>query len=271
MSKFEDLVPPGTDAIWRELRALRQEVAELRSARSTEATSVSAGMFTVDKDGGFRVLDRDNGNLCFYAGLGYDKTTGESIDQTTVFWERNDGSRWLGVDWWPTTGEQVGTWRDRDHHALIQDDRLGEGFDRPWLPIYGTHQFEGVATEGTVFQYRSLPVTAITTEQTLWEARIPLVSHPRLDMFGTWGSSTGSSNVTYRLEVGTDTVGTWSTTGTELRSDRGSGGTGVEGGFDMSAWLWFVDVRVRLLVTATGTGNAACEVLSAYMRGTPPP
>lgn len=264
MTKFEDLTPAGNDWIVRELKALRAEVEELRAARSNEATTISAGRFVVDRDGGFRVLDKDTNQVVFYAGVG--DTTGKSI----VFWNRGDNTRFLGVDYHAPGNEQVGSWRDRNNSVvLVRDDWQGSGLDRPWLVVPGTHQFEGVSTEGQVFQYRSLPIAAVTTEQILWEGYIPLLTHPRIDMVGTWGSATGSSNVTYTLEVRGNNVGTWSTTGTELRTNRGSGGVGSLGGFDISASINFTDVRVVLKCIATGTGNVACEVYSCYLRGTP--
>lgn len=271
MSKFEDLVPPGADALWRELRKLREEIAELRAARSNEATSVSAGMFTVDKDGGFRVFDQETGVSTFYAGAGTDSETGEPTGMTTVYWNRNDGSRFLDVGHFLETGEQVGVWRDRAHNEMISDDRGGIGLSRPWIPIPGSYQYVTVSGAGTVYSYPSLPVTAITSEQMLWEARIPLVSHPYIDVYGTWGSATGSSNTTYRLEVGGNTVGTWSTTGTELRTGRGSGGIGTSGGFNMTDSFNTTAPAVRLFAQSSGTGNVACEVASCYMRGSPPP
>lgn len=259
MSKFEDLTPAGNDWMVRELKALRAEVEELRAARSNEAASISAGLFVVDKDGGFRVVDKDTGEVIFFAGLG-------TLGSTTVFWHRADDSQFLGVDVFTATQEQVGTWRDSSGHVVISDDRLGTGLDRPWLTVPGTHQFE-TATAGVVFDYRTLPIAQLTTAKVIWEGRIPLVSHPRIEMYGTWGSASGSSSVTYTLEVGSDTVGTWSTTGTQLITQRGSGAFG----FDISDNINFSDLRVRLSCVASGTGTVACEVVSCYLRGTPAP
>ena len=272
MSKFDDLMPPGTDEMWRELRRLRGEVEELRAARSTEATTVSAGMFVVDKDGGFRVIDRDTGEITFYAGLGYSSSTGEPTGKTTVFWNRGDGSRWLGVDHFLETLEQYGAWRDRGGLEVISDDRLGWGLNRPWMSVYGTHQFEGVNTEGTVFQYRSLPIAQVAAETMLWEGRIPLLVHPRVEWHGTWGSSTGSSSCTYRGYVADELVGTWTTTGTELRNGRASEAAGfpVPEQYQSPA-LAYSDVRMHITCEATGTGNVACEVAGAYLRGSPVP
>lgn len=271
MSKFEDLMPPGTDALWREIRRLRDEVTELRAARSNEAATVSAGMFTVDKEGGFRVFDQETGFSAFYAGAGTDAETGESTGQTTVYWNRNDGSRFLDIAHFLETGEQVGVWRDRDHNEIVSDDRSGIGLSRPWLPIPGSYQFVSLGAAGSVVQYTSLPVSSITSEQVLWEARIPMVTHPYIDVYGVWGSASGSSNTTYRLEVGGETAGTWSTTGTELRANRASGGIGQTGGFNISSFFNFTGTLVRVLAQSSGTGNVACDVLSCYLRGSPPP
>lgn len=268
MSKFDDLVPAGTDALWREIRDLRATVEELQSARSNEATTVSAGVFVVDKAGGFRVFDQETGVSTFYAGAGTDSDTGEPTGQTTVYWNRNDGTRFLDIGHFLETGEQVGTWRDHNHTGLIQDDRQGIGLDRPWLSFYGTHQFEGVSTEGTVYQYRALPIAQVASETVLWEGRIPLMLHPRVELHGTWGSSTGSSNCTYRAYVADEFVGSWTTTGTELRNGRASGAFGFEVPMQ---YFSFSDVRVHLTCQAAGTGNVACQVRGAYMRGSPAP
>src|SRR4051794_23520702 len=107
---------PGDDAsLARRLRDLERQVAELRTARSIDASTISPG-------GTLLVADKDNHIV---AAIG--QAFGDTTDPGVAFW-RKDGSAALQV-----TAEFVGVFDKQGTPVFSDDYKAGWGIATPHL------------------------------------------------------------------------------------------------------------------------------------------
>jgi hypothetical protein len=96
----------------------------------------------------------------------------------------------------------------------------------------------------------------IVGETTLWEGRAS-ISHPWMEIDGTWGHASGTGAVTYRLRVGGQQVGTWVENG---------GITARRGPFDMAGHIGDDWSAVAVTAQTGGTGAVWCAPKGCYLR-----
>lgn len=213
---------------------------------------ISAGGLTVQDGGAIRVR-LDNGTRIFYVGplelggVSYQGIAMRRADDSNIFITFPVGGDPDTIAW---------AFLDQGGGEVLSSDAITGGMARPWIPIHLIPKFTMPA--GT-FDYYNLAVSG--TERQLWEGRIPLVSHPYVEIDGVWGQASGSNSTTYRLKVWGTTVGSW-TVGGGLAADR-------RGPFDISAHLWTAFAPIELTAQSTGSGVAACHVRGCALRQTP--
>jgi hypothetical protein len=147
---------------------------------------------------------------------------------------------------------------DTAGNIIVSADGLSGGLARPWLPVPLVQCFTSASSPGipTV----NAPVAGVET--LLWEGRV-CVSHPRLQVNGTWGQASGSNSGTYRIKLNGTAAGTWTTA-------VGASRTSVEGPFDITAWLGQDNVTIQLTYTAnaSSTGQVLCAPWAVHQRQT---
>lgn len=224
---------------------LERKVNEIWKKIGLTAATISKGGLTLLQDAFFRVVD-DQGAEIVYFGP-------DSQGRQIIRLRREGGS---DVMWTGFTANGHQFWRLTDrfiNRELFSDDTENGGIARPWLSVPLVPLF---AMPGGVYPYWYLPVTGDTS---LWEGRIPLVSHPMIVVFGVWGQASGSNSSTYRLVVDGTEVGRWSATTLQ---------NGPRGPFPIHHLLDRTDVLVELYASGSGTGDIACHITSCYMRQT---
>jgi hypothetical protein len=250
VSKFEDLAPDGNDWMVRELRALRAELEELRSARPGEATSVGSGGITIKDDGYFRMVD-DTEKLVVYFGP-------DELGRQVIRLLREGGkyvlfTGYAGISqFWALT--------DLEGRVTFSDDAAaGKGMGRPWLPVPLSPVFiPSTPAVGAVGTW-CIDSAQVVAEVGLWEGRAS-ISHPWIQVSGLWGHASGSGTVTYRLKVNNKTVGTWTAAAGEVTN---------KGPYDIADHIGTDWAPVQLTVQqATGTGAVRCHVLGCYFTQT---
>lgn len=93
-----------------------------------------------------------------------------------------------------------------------------------------------------------------------WEGRIR-ASHPRIEIDGVWGQSSGSNTSTYAIKLGGTVVGQW-TVGGGLEVAR-------HGPYDITSYIGQDWLKVEVSITASsGTGQVAFQPLGLYFRQT---
>jgi hypothetical protein len=140
---------------------------------------------------------------------------------------------------------------------LLVGDPAG-GIATPWVPIPLAAKF--AVASGL---YTSMNRNVDTTERTLWEGSIGYLSHPRIQVTGYWGVASGTNNTEYKLKVGSNTIGTWTSNTAAAKTTQGP--------FDPLTNAAIGDTNVPIELTAktlSGTGSYACQVLSCYLRQT---
>lgn len=233
------------------LRALERRVDEFFKKVGLTSAVIDRGGLTLKNDAFLRMVD-DLGVEILYFGP-------DDQGRQIIRIRREGGS---DVFW---TGFTVGGnpfWRLTDrisNRELFSDDTENGGIARPWLSVPLYPQFSMAAS--SVYAYRTVAVSAVTSETTLWQGRIPLVTHPFMSVGGIFGQASGSNTSTYRLKLGTGptTVGTWAETAL-VNTNKGP--------YDVTAFLGQTDVPIILTATASGTGSVGCQVYSAYLRQT---
>lgn len=251
MSKFEDLSPDGPDWIVRELRNLRAELNELRSARSAESTTVGRDGLTITGDGYIRMVD-DNGDLILYFGP-------DAFGRQILQLRREGGKYVLLTDYHVGSGNQFWAMTDLEGRVLVSDDAAaGKGMGRPWLPVWLSPLFVPVSPTAGNVNVWSIDTAQLAGEPVLWEGRAT-ISHPWIQVTGVWGNASGSGAITYKLKVNDAVVGTW--TGVDANM--------LQGPFDVrnQVGLDWAKIQVTALKTA-GTGGVYCHVLGCYLTQT---
>lgn len=258
-----DQVPPGTDWISAELAALRKELTELRAAKSAEATTIGGGGITVTGSGSLLVTNVD-GDQILFAGGRTDVPRPDGFPQPAVTIGDDAGrARMMLIDPAPLVDGYSQEWffYDNAGRPFLTTDVNG-GIADPWIPVPMYRQFHDTSTPDTTATTETLPVSACSGG-VAWEGRIGKVSHPWIQVDGTWGRVTGTT--------GTPTYSFWAN-GSQIGSSwsQTTLGTAIAGPFDISSYLGLLNVVVQIKISATGTGTdrVAVGVLGCWMRQT---
>lgn len=226
---------------------LERKVADIWKKVGLTSAIIRKGGLTLIQDAFIRMVD-DRGYEIVYFGP-------DAKGRQIIRIAREGGAdvMWTGFS---ISGNQFWRLTDRTNRELFSDDAENGGMARPWLSVPMYPKFSPPADQ--VFVYRNLPVGG---EQTLWEGRIPLVTHPRIAIGGIWGDATGTGTNTssYRLLLNGAEVGSWGATVLE-NSTRGP--------FPIQDHLDRRDVMVELRASGSGTGRIACQVYGCYLRQT---
>lgn len=230
------------------LKTVEKRLAEMFKKVGISSAIISSGGLTLLEDAFLRMVDGDDTEILYFGP--------DELGRQIIRIRREGGS---DVLWTGFTGAGNQFWRlaDRFNRELISDDTESGGIARPWLSVPAFPLFSMAAS--SVYSYLNLPAASVASETTLWEGRIPLVSHPRLSVSGIWGQASGSNSTTYRLKLNGNLVGSWVSTTIE---------NSAKGPFDIDASLDQSNLPVTLTAQATGTGNIACQIYGLWMRQT---
>lgn len=234
-----------------EVAQLRRDVDALRAESGLTSAVISGGGLSIIKNGRFIMKDNTGSTVLFIGPDG----SGQQVFQlwrpgvggTEIFFTQLD----------IPSGRMFTGWRDFLGHLLFTDDVQTGGMARPYLSVPMYPLFSMAAS--SVYAYMTIAQASIASETLLWEGRIPLGSHPRINVNGVWGQASGSNSSTYKLYVNGTAIGTWNETGLSV---------GVRGPFDVSPYLDQTDVTVQLKASASGSGTVAAQVLGCYLRQT---
>ena len=124
----------------------------------------------------------------------------------------------------------------------------------PWSPVPLYPQFTSIVAAGSG-GYASVNAGTLVS----WEGRMYATHYSNIQVDGVWGQASGSNTVTYQLQVGGSTVGSW-TTVTSLDVGR-------KGPFSIASFKdqEFTKVEVKI-ASSTGSGTVAIQVLGCYLR-----
>lgn len=229
---------------------LRRQIADLRGAVGLSSATISRGGLTI-KNNAFFEMDDASGNLVVYIG------PDGSGNQIFQLW-RPGGQAILATQLDVSSGRYFTAIHDWLGHQIFADDVQTGGLARPYLAVPMYPLFTTNVAAGSVVGYNTVNVTAITSETTLWEGRIPYGSHPRISIDGVWGQGSGSNNTTFKLYVGGVAVGTWTENGVIEVARKGP--------FDISAVFGNESVQVQLKATSSGTGVVGAQVFGCHLR-----
>lgn len=251
--------------VMRRLRELEGKMREMIAGRRLENASVGEGGVTFYGSGGITLLD--GGGLTVDDGGGINirdfgrisVTEGGSVlveDQSETFFFyvggfANDSG--FGVLASDSTG-----------HPMLANDRMSTvGLARPWLPVPLYPKFVPGTTNletGRAYSYANLPVSELSGETTLWEGRAS-VTHPMIQVGGTWGTASGTNSTTYRVRIDGDEVGSWS---------ESSLVAGLRGPYDVTDYVGrdWLTVELTAEETSNGDGNVACQPYGCFLRQT---
>lgn len=233
------------------IKRLEQQHQQLWKALGLTSATIEKGGLTLLNDAFLKMVD-DNQDEIVY--IGPDE---QGVQIISV--RREGGARVL-YTYTSQGGGQFWALTDNNDRIIVSDDaETGTGLARPWLPVPLFPQFVPSTPAPGVSGAWAISATEIATEKTLWEARAS-ISHPYIEIDGTWGHASGTGNITYRLYVGGSVVGTWvETAGVTAR--RGPYQVGAAFGND-----WH---PVRVTAQTGGTGEVWCAPLGCYLRQTP--
>lgn len=127
----------GDDWIGRELQKLRQEIAELRTARSLENAFIGRGGVTIGEDGSLIVKDGDGRTVAIVGALptAYNRSDGSRQPGVVLYREDGTLAAFLG-DFNATTPPFKQAWQitDRAGNIVMADDtNSGKGLATPWV------------------------------------------------------------------------------------------------------------------------------------------
>jgi hypothetical protein len=127
----------GDDWLGRELKKLREEIAELRTARSLENAFIGRGGITVGEDGALTVKDSDGHVVAIIGALpaAYNRSDGSRQPGMAVYREDGTLAAFLG-DFNATTPPYKQAWQvtDRAGNIVMADDTNGgKGLAAPWV------------------------------------------------------------------------------------------------------------------------------------------
>lgn len=153
-------------------------------------------------------------------------------------------------------GDVVGVLRYKTSYFVLgRVVALNTQLVEPQWPIVVYPQFQRSEALGTG-GYTTVAATSLFS----WEGRIR-PSHPKVEIDGVWGQSSGANTTTYAIKLGGTTVGQW-TVGGGLEVAR-------HGPFDISQYIGQDWLKIEVSITSsTGTGQVAFQPLGLYFRQT---
>lgn len=242
-------VPVRADSLESLFAAILARLSE-DQRKTLYSAVISSGGLRVQGGGAFQVA-LDDGVRTFYTGP---LISGGVTDYQGVQMRRADGTAIFST--FPVGGDpDLIAWAFFDHlgnEVLSSDAQVG-GLARPWIPVPLEPRISMAA--GT-FDYYNIAASA--SERTMWEGRIVLVSHPRIEVDGVWGQASGTNTTTYRLKVAGTEIGSWTVGGGLVVNRRGP--------FDVSPWQNNSFVAVTLTAASSGTGQVACSINGCGLR-----
>lgn len=255
--------------VMRRLRELEQRVVELTSGRRLENASVGAGGIRVKGGGGITV--EDGGDVDVNGGLLQVRAEngnaimriGPDFQGRPVFELYSDEGVLIFRTLYLSSGRL--TWALHDltgRLVLSADGETGQGIAEPWIAVPGEPKCFPTAFLDSAGTDNTLPISAITSESTVWEGRIGKVSHPKIQVDWIGGRVTGTTGVpTYRFYVGGDLLDTWSHTAYQAM---------LHGPYDITDKIGQqnVSVQVRAQGTGTGTDRVAVQMNGVWQRQT---
>lgn len=252
-------VPKGDDLVVRVQRLERLFAEQQRQTLGN--TSITDGRLTISGLGGIVVHDADGDETLFIGGHGdpiYNRPDGQP-QQMVLIRDDNDQLRFGIYDPFPLAADgyvQNVYMRDAFGNIVFVTDNAG-GLAEPWIPVVMYPKFR--ATTDT-FSYMTIDNGLIHTEKQIWEGRLPMITHPRLQLEGVFGIGSGTSSTpVYSLKVGGIVLDSWSQAAlTVTRRDP----------VDLSPYLNSQWIQIELTVQATtGTGaQIAAQVLGCSLR-----
>jgi hypothetical protein len=153
-------------------------------------------------------------------------------------------------------GDVVGVLRYKTTYFVLgRVVALNTQLVEPQWPVVVYPQFQRSEALGTS-GYSSIAAGSLFS----WEGRIR-ASHPKIEIDGVWGQSSGSNTTTYAIKLGGNVVGQW-TVGGALEVAR-------HGPYDISAFIGQDWLKIEVSITASsGTGQVAFQPLGLYFRQT---
>lgn len=153
-------------------------------------------------------------------------------------------------------GDVVGVLRYKTSYFVLgRIVALNTQLVEPQWPIVVYPQFQRSEALGTGGY-----TTVVATSLFSWEGRIR-ASHPKIEVDGVWGQSSGANTTTYAIKLGGTIVGQW-TVGGGLEVAR-------HGPFDISQFIGQDWLKVEIaMIVSTGTGQVAFQPLGLYFRQT---
>jgi len=132
---------------------------------------------------------------------------------------------------------------------------LSSAFVEPLVPIVLYPMFQSSVALGAN-GFAHVPVGTLTT----WEGRVR-VSHPKIEVDGIWGTTSGANTTRYDLLLGGVSVGSWIVSNTIEVARHGP--------FNISPFIGQDWLKVEIAITSsTGAGQVAFQLLGAYFRQT---
>ncbi|GAB3437522.1 hypothetical protein [Actinophytocola sediminis] len=232
------------------IKRLERQYQQLWKSLGLTSATIEKGGLTLLNDAFLQMID-DNGDTIVYIG-----PDGQGKQIIRV---RREGGAYVLYTYTAAGGLQFWALTDNAGRIIVSDDaESGTGLARPWLPVPLYPMFApSVPVAGDTGRW-AIDSAEILGETTLWEGRAS-VSHPWIQIDGTWGHASGSGAITYRLRVSGQLVGSWVETG---------GITEQRGPFSMAGHIGTDWAPLTLTAQTNGTGAVWCAPQGCYLRQT---
>jgi hypothetical protein len=232
------------------IQGFRRELDELRRTVGLSSATINRGGLSLLNDAFLKMVSAAGIQIAY---LGPDP---DIPGTQCIILRRTDGSTVLYTYTHAPSGNQFWALTDKNGRILASDDAAsGIGLARPWLSVPMYPLFSQAAS--STFGYPTIDAATIAAEKTLWKGRIPLVSHPKIEISGIWGQASGSNAATYRLTLNGTEMGTWTPGFEESRRT-----------FDITSKIDQSNADLQVKVSATGTGLVAAGLFGVWMRQT---
>ncbi|RZS39157.1 hypothetical protein EV193_104373 [Herbihabitans rhizosphaerae] len=235
---------------------LEQQLREMQR-KTLYSAAIEDGGLTVTGSGGITVEDQEGQKIFFTGSDPSLPLRPDGSQQSTVVVRDDAGQTRLRL-WDPdplaANGYTQAMWQyDHAGRPVFTTDVAG-GLAEPWLnvPLYCMY-----AMAPGRYPYTYLPIADLVGN--IWEGRVSYVSHPVIQVDGTWGQATGVNATDYFLDIGPSTF-SWTAGLLETTNKR----------FDVSHLLGDRNVPIALRATphAGSTGAVAFQVLGCCLRQT---
>lgn len=234
------VLTPSQDP-WDEIRAIKQQLAEL-SSRSLANAVISQGNLTVD--GGEFTIRHPTGGWLVHVGLGQNGKFFFTL-------RRDDGT--AAIELGTTGGGQqfLGVW-DRTGHIVMSDDATsGTGLARPWIPL----------SVGVPVLAQSVPMHSSASYVATWSAGYPTKQQPYMSLSALLRSESGATG-NARYTVNGVQVGTVMPIAANSFGWQGQQLMTIPGDID-------AEIQVELQVQRTNAVGTVGGVFQGYQRQSP--